>query len=119
MKQEQFGFRPQSGTREAIFRMRMMTERYITVNTEYVDVTVLCAENEADLQHVFDIVKVNSKEFGLCMNVKKTRSMIILVEQRISLESAWNSMDISLSRSVITSTLQDKILKMMPDAKQK
>ena len=31
---EEFGFRPQSGTREAIFRMRMMTERYIVVNKE-------------------------------------------------------------------------------------
>ena len=42
----------------------------------YGDDTVLCAENEADLQHVLDIVKVKSEEFGLSMNVKKTKSMI-------------------------------------------
>ena len=31
---EQFGFRPVSGTREAIFCMRMVTERYFAVNKE-------------------------------------------------------------------------------------
>ena len=45
-------------------------------NLRYADDTVLCAENEADLQHVLDIVKVKSEEFGLSMNVKKTKSMI-------------------------------------------
>ena len=34
VSKEQFGFRAQSGTREAIFCMRMMTERYIAVNKE-------------------------------------------------------------------------------------
>ena len=75
----------------------------LQVTHTYADVTVLCADNEADLQHVLYIVKVNSKEFGLCMNVMKTKSFFF-GEQRISLESAWNSMDISLSRSVNTST---------------
>ena len=40
------------------------------------DDTVLCAENEADLQHVLDVVKVKSEEFGLCINVKKTKSIV-------------------------------------------
>ena len=47
------------------------------VNLRYADDTVLCAEDEADLQHVLDIVKVKSEEFGLSMNnVKKSKSMI-------------------------------------------
>ena len=46
----------------------------LQVTHTYADVTVLCADNEADLQHVLYIVKVNSKEFGLCMNVMKTKS---------------------------------------------
>ena len=45
-------------------------------NLRYADDTVLCAENEADLQQVLDVVKVKSEEFGLCMNVKKTKTMI-------------------------------------------
>ena len=44
-------------------------------NLRYAGDTVLSAENEADLQHVLDIVKVKSEEFGLSMNVKKTKSM--------------------------------------------
>ena len=45
-------------------------------NLRYADDTVLCAQNETDLQHVLDIVKVKSEKFGLSMNVKKTKSMI-------------------------------------------
>ena len=37
---------------------------------------ILCAGNEADLQQVLDVVKVKSEEFGLCINVKKTKSML-------------------------------------------
>ena len=50
----------------------------LQVTHKYTDVTVLCAENEADLQHLLDIIKVNGKEFVLGMNVKKTKSMICL-----------------------------------------
>ena len=45
-------------------------------NLCYADDTALCAENAADLQHVLDIVKVKREEFGICINVKKTKSMI-------------------------------------------
>ena len=74
-----------------------------TNNLRYADDTVLCAENEADLQHVLDIVKVKSEEYGLSMNVMKTKSMIFSRTENkptICLKLG----DISLSRSVITST---------------
>ena len=45
-------------------------------NLRYADDSVLCAENEADLKHLLDSVNVKSKEFGLSMNVKKTKSKI-------------------------------------------
>ena len=44
-------------------------------NLHYADDTVLFAENEAHLQHVLDVLKAKSEEFGLCINVKKTKSM--------------------------------------------
>ena len=45
-------------------------------NLRYADDTVLLAENEKDLQEIAEKVKVESKKFGLLMNVKKTKTMV-------------------------------------------
>ena len=46
-------------------------------NLRYADDTVLLAENEKDLQELRTIIQNKSAEFGLNMNVKKTKVMVI------------------------------------------
>ena len=46
-------------------------------NLRYADDTVLLAENEADLQNLLNVVREKSTEYGLNMNVKKTKVMVI------------------------------------------
>ena len=49
----------------------------IVNNLRYADDTVLIADNEQDLQNIVDTIHRQSKEFGLDMNVKKTKTMAI------------------------------------------
>ena len=42
-------------------------------NLRYADDTALLAESESALQSIVDVVRQNSEEKGLNMNVKKTR----------------------------------------------
>ena len=49
----------------------------IVNNLRYADDTVLIADNEQDLQNIVDTIHHQSKEFGLDMNVKKTKTMVI------------------------------------------
>ena len=49
----------------------------IVNNLRYADDTVLIADNEQDLQNIVDTIHRQSKEFGLDMNVKKTKTMVI------------------------------------------
>ena len=46
-------------------------------NLRYADDTVLLANNEQDLQTIVDAIHHHSMEFGLDMNVKKTKTMVI------------------------------------------
>ena len=46
-------------------------------NIRYVDDTTLLANNEKDLQMIFDTVKEQSEKNGLNMNVSKTKTMVI------------------------------------------
>ena len=46
-------------------------------NLRYADDTVLLAETEEELQRLVDAVKEGSLKFGLEMNTKKTKTMII------------------------------------------
>ena len=54
----------------------------IVNNLRYADDTVLIADNEQDLQNIVDTIHRQSKEFGLDMNVKKTKTMVYLVRQK-------------------------------------
>ena len=49
----------------------------IVNNLRYADDSVLIADNEQDLQNIVDTIHRQSKEFGLDMNVKKTKTMVI------------------------------------------
>ena len=46
-------------------------------NLRYADDTVLIAESEAELQRLVDTVKKGSLEYGLEMNTKKTKTMVV------------------------------------------
>lgn len=46
-------------------------------NIRYADDTVLLAENENDLQILLNTIQVKSTQYGLDMNVKKTKTMVI------------------------------------------
>ena len=52
-------------------------------NIRYADDTVLLTENEQDLQNLVTSVEKESKKYGLKMNVKKTKTMIITKKQTI------------------------------------
>jgi len=43
----------------------------------YADDTVFLAENMSDLQNMLNNVVTSSREYGLTVNVKKTKSMIV------------------------------------------
>ena len=49
----------------------------IVNNLRYADDTVLFADNEQDFQNIVDTIHRQSKEFGLDINVKKTKTMVI------------------------------------------
>ena len=49
----------------------------IVNNLRYADDTALIADNEQDLQNIVDTIHRQSKEFGLDMNIKKTKTMVI------------------------------------------
>ena len=51
-------------------------------NLRYADDTVLIAETEEDLQDIVDIVKTESENVGLFMNVKKTKTMLFSKRKR-------------------------------------
>ena len=46
-------------------------------NLKYADNTVLLAESESALQGIVDVVRQNSEEKVLSMNVKKTKTMVV------------------------------------------
>ena len=46
-------------------------------NLKYADDTALLAESESALQNIVDVVRQNSEEKGLSMNVKKTKTMVV------------------------------------------
>ena len=46
-------------------------------NLRYADDTMLLAENETDLQNLLNVIREKSTEYGLNMNVKKTKVMVI------------------------------------------
>jgi hypothetical protein len=46
-------------------------------NLRYADDTALLAESESALQGIVDVVRQNSEEKGLSMNVKKTKTMVV------------------------------------------
>jgi len=46
-------------------------------NLRYADDTVLLAENESDLQQLLNVIQAKSAQYGLDMNVKKTKTMLI------------------------------------------
>ena len=46
-------------------------------NLRYADDTVLIAVKEEDLQNLLDEVDKQGREFGMRMNVKKTKAMIV------------------------------------------
>ena len=43
----------------------------------YADGTALLAESESAIQSIVDVVRWNSEEKGLSMNVKKTKTMVV------------------------------------------
>ena len=62
-------------------------------NLRYADDTVLLAENEQDLQHLLDKIKDKSTEFGLDMNIKKTKTMVISKKSAIPLVNIYVNND--------------------------
>ena len=46
-------------------------------NLRYADDTVLLADSEGTLQSIVNVVKQNSEEKGLSMNVKKMKTMVV------------------------------------------
>ena len=50
-------------------------------NLRYADDTALLAESESALQDIVDVVRQNSEEKGLSMNVKKTKTMVVCRDQ--------------------------------------
>ena len=54
----------------------LMFGEYIN-NLRYADDTVLLAENEEELQTLVNAVKEGSLKYGLEMNIKKTKTMVI------------------------------------------
>ena len=46
-------------------------------NLRYADDTALLAESESILQDIVDVVRQNSEEKGLSMNVKQTKTMVV------------------------------------------
>ena len=51
----------------------LLVERILTYNKRYADDTELLAESESALQSIVDVVRQNSEEKGLSMNVKKDK----------------------------------------------
>ena len=52
-------------------------------NLRYADDTVLLAETAKDLQNIVTIIKNESEEVGLKMNIKKTKSMVITKKSEV------------------------------------
>ena len=50
-------------------------------NLRYADDTVLLAESEEELQELVNAVNEGSRKFGLEMNTKKTKTMIIFYQK--------------------------------------
>ena len=46
-------------------------------NLRYADDTAMLVESESTLQSIMDVVRQNSEEKGLSMNVKKTKTMVV------------------------------------------
>ena len=67
-------------------------------NFRYADDTVLIAETEDDLQNLINAVNNAGVEFGMKMNVKKTKSMVVSRENIPScLMELWSNKSINLS----------------------
>ena len=127
---EQAGFRKKSGTREAIFCLKVITEKYLEMRKElyacFIDYskafgtvnhdTVLIAEDEASLQDLVTAVKDESEKCGLLMNIKKTKVILLTKdtkEKKVSIHSIKK-----LSRSNHLPTLVS-LSQMMVKAKEK
>ena len=46
-------------------------------NLRYAEDTALLAESESAIQDIIDVVRQNSEEMGLSMNVKKAKAMVV------------------------------------------
>ena len=51
-------------------------------NIRYADDTVLIADSESGLQTLFDVLTLASQEYGMTINAKKTKSMVISKESQ-------------------------------------
>ena len=56
----------------------------------YADDTALLAESESALQDIVEVVRQNSKEKGLSMNVEKTKTMVICRDETPNVKIANN-----------------------------
>ena len=50
-------------------------------NLRYADDTALLVESKSVLQDIVDVVRHNSEEIGLSMNVKKTKTMVVCCDE--------------------------------------
>ena len=49
----------------------------IITNIRYADDTIILAESEQQLQHMIDTLDATSEQYGMAMNAKKTKTMIV------------------------------------------
>ena len=47
------------------------------INIRYADDTIILAESEQQLQHMIDKLGVTCEQYGMAMNAKKTKTMIV------------------------------------------
>ena len=59
-------------------------------NLRYADDTVLLAESESALQGRVNVVRQNSEEKGLSMNVKKTKTMVVCRDETLDVRIVVN-----------------------------
>ena len=59
-------------------------------NLRYADDTALLVESESALQSIMDEVRQNSEEKGLCMNVKKTKTMVVCRDETSDVRTVVN-----------------------------
>ena len=72
-------------------------------NLRYADDTALLAESKSALQDIMDVVRQNSEEKGLSMNVKKTKTLVVCRDETPDVRivvSPRTSKEVQISRSV-------------------